>query len=471
MIDVNLDRFFEVGIAVSAEKDYGKLFGLILNAALDMTNADAGTLYTLNENQLDFNYMITRSKGIDCCAGRDEINIPSVPLDRSHICACCALDKELIHIPDVYNNTEYDFSGAQRYDALNGYHTGSMLVAPMLDENRLCIGVLQLINGDFTEDAEKMILALASFSAVSLNNKLLTEEINDLLHSVVTMMVSAIDARSPYNANHTKNMAKYGEKFIDYCLSHDTSFKIDESNKDPLLMSIWLHDIGKLVIPLEIMDKSTRLGDGYEELMHRITVGILMEEIAGLKDGDVSHEEKKAILTQAREDIIEINGAGFLTDEKLDLVKKYSTLTCLSETGEIIPLLKDEEIANLSILRGTLTPTERAIIESHATYTRSMLNEMNFPKIYKDVPFFASAHHESLDGKGYPDGLHASDIPKEVRLLAIIDIYDALTADDRPYKPPMSAEKAFAILEDMARAGKLDPEILELFITSKAWEK
>lgn len=473
MRELDANRLLELGIAITAEKNHGKLFGLILNAAMDMTGADAGTIYTLDEDKLAFNYMITRSKNVDYSLDRGEINIPPVPLGRGHICACCALDKKLINVPDVYGSTEYDFSGAQKYDALNGYHTGSMLVAPMLDNKDNCIGVLQLINGDFSEDADKLIFAFSSFAAISLNNKLLTDEINNLFHSVVKMLVSAIDARSPYNANHTKSMARYGEKFLDYCLSHDTSFKITEGEKEPILMSIWLHDIGKLVIPLEIMDKPTRLGEAYYGLMRKLSIGILKEENEALKHPEdaANHLEKMEGLKNARESIKEINTVGFLTEEHKEKVEQLSHLKCLSEEGEEIDLLAPSEVEALSIVRGTLTDWERKIIESHVSYTRTMLNEMSFSKKYKSLNLFASSHHEFIDGSGYPDGLKGKEVPKEARLITIIDIFDALTAEDRPYKPPMPAEKAFFILEDMARNGKLDGGLLNLFIESKAWEK
>lgn len=471
MKEISVDRIFELGIALSAEKDSAVLFSKILNEALDLTNSDAGTIYILEDDYLKFNYMITRSKNVNKSADRGEITIPPVPLGRSHVCACCALDKQLINIEDVYANEIYDFSGTQRYDAMNEYHTRSMLVVPMLDETDDCIGVLQLINSKdegverlYDQNDENVIRALASFAAISLNNKLLSEALNDLLHSFVTVMVGAIDTRSPYNANHTKSMVKYGEKFLDWAAKNDCAFRISEKDRDPFLMSIWLHDIGKLLIPLEIMDKATRLGDRKKDVATRITIAILMEKL-------VNNGEKIKELEEARDFIFEINEAGFMPDEKIDMVNKIADITCLDENGNEIKLLTSDEVRALTIRRGTLTDDERHIIESHVEYTKKMLSGMKFSGRYKDVSNVASSHHELIDGSGYP--LHQKDdeIDQKTRLLTILDIYDALTAEDRPYKPPLPVEKAFSILDDMASQGKLDKNILDMFKESRAWEK
>lgn len=471
MKEININNIFELGIALSAEKDSATLFSMILNEAMDLTNSDAGTIYTLENGVLNFHYMITRSKNVDKSAERGEIEIPPVPLGRSHVCACCALDKQLINIADVYLNKTYDFSGAQKYDEFNEYRTRSMLVVPMLDETDDCIGVLQLINTtedgkdrDYDNDDENVIRALASFAAISLNNRLLSEEVNDLLHSFVTVMVGAIDTRSPYNANHTKSMVKYGEKFLEWVDNNECDFSIRDKDKDPFIMSIWLHDIGKLLIPLEVMDKATRLGEKKKDIENRIIIAILMEKLA-------KNPDKIKVLEDARDFIFDINEVGFLPQEKLDKVAQIAQIKCLDENENEISLLTDDEVKALTIVRGSLTEDERHIMESHVDYTKKMLSGMKFSGRYKNVSAIASSHHELIDGTGYPLHKKSEEIRKETRLLTILDIYDALTAEDRPYKPPLPVEKAFAILEDMAANGKIDGEILRLFKESKAWEK
>lgn len=472
MKNIDANRLLELGIALSAERQYDRLFGSIIKEAIELTGADAGSLYQVEDNLLHFNYMITLSKGVDNSADRGEIKIPPVPLGRGHVCACCALDKKLIKIDDIYENSEYDFSGAQKYDSLNDYRTKSMLVVPMLDDNDDCIGVLQLINamdGDtiipFSENDERIIRSLASFAGVSLNNRLLSKEISELLHSFVKVMVNAIDTRSHYNAKHTRNMVNYGERFLDWL--DDTGSKeliIRQKDRDPFIMSIWLHDIGKLLIPLEIMDKPTRLGDRLDTIKNRITIAKLMERLQGTTD-------RIKELDEVWDFILRINDSGFLPDEDYQRVLELSNMSCKNEDNESIPLLTEEEIKALSIRRGTLTDEERKSIENHVVYTHQMLSDMRFSGRFKKVPEYAASHHELMDGSGYPNKPLKEDISPLTRLLTILDIYDALTAEDRPYKPPLPTEKAFSILEDMASQGKLDPEILRLFKESKAWER
>lgn len=472
MKNIDINRIMNLGIALSAEKDSGILLSRILNETMDITESDAGTIYILENNMLHFNYMITRSKNINLSADRGEINIPPVPLGREHVCACCAIDKKLINIEDVYLNEIYDFKGAQRYDELNNYLTKSMLVVPMLDETDDCIGVLQLINSyedgkirKYDENDEGVIRALASFAAISINNRILSEALNDLLHSFVTVMVGAIDTRSPYNASHTKSMVKYGEKFLEWAEKNDCGFKIREKDKDPFIMSIWLHDIGKLLIPLEIMDKASRLSEtAKKDISNRITIAILMEKLSNTP-------ENIKVLEEARDFIFEVDKASFMPGDKIEKVHEIAKIKCFDENGNSINLLNEDEVKSLTILRGSLTEDERRIMEGHVEYTKKMLSGMKFSGRYKNVSKIASSHHELMDGSGYPLHSKAEDIKKETRLLTILDIYDALTAEDRPYKPPVPVDKAFGILESMADEGKIDKDILKLFKESRAYEK
>ncbi|MBR1629914.1 MAG: GAF domain-containing protein, partial [Lachnospiraceae bacterium] len=424
--------------------------------------------------------MSTRSKDICSSLADGTLNLPPVPLGRSHVCACAALDKKKINLPDIYEAEDYDFSGAKQYDAINDYRTGSMLVIPMVDEKEQVIGVLQLINAldaegniiPFGKEIERLIYGLASLVAVCLNNQRLSKAFYNLLHSFVQVMVEAIDLRTHYNANHTKSMVHYGARFIHWLNLQDREWSFSEEEIDPFLMSIWLHDIGKLIIPLEVMEKATRLGDGFDTVMHRITVGILMERIRGLSHPEEAEDAKRttARLEEAKETILLANSPGFLDEAMAAKVEALAEVRCRNEADEIIPLLTEKELAALAVRRGTLTEEERRIIESHVTYTAQMLSKIHFEGVYASVPDWASSHHEFLDGSGYPDGKDAAALPREVRLLTILDIYDALTAEDRPYKAPLSPEKAFQILGDMAEEGKIDADILEMFQRSGAWE-
>ena len=238
-------------------------------------------------------------------------------------------------------------------------------------------------------------------------------------------------------------------------------------------MSVWLHDVGKLAVPLEIMDKESKLGAQMKVIEDRFVKISLLDEIAVYR-GEITAEEKEVRKKErdiALDEIRRINRAEFVPDEKLELLKKIIGEKYRDESGEEKPILTDEEIENLSIRKGTLNDRERAIIQSHAVVTGRILDQIQFPDEYCHVPIWASEHHELLSGRGYPYHLSGDQIPKEVRLLTILDIFEALTAKDRPYKRPMPVEKAFSILESMVKAGDLDGEILGFFKESKAWEK
>ena len=473
-----------IAIALSTEKRIDALLDLILTEALDITGADAGTVYTLEDDHLNFNNMITRSRGIHDVSEDGKSLLPPVPLGKKHICARAALEHRLYNIPDVYTSEEFDFSGAQAYDRMTGYRTTSMLVVPMEDEKGNTIGVLQLINSlgadntpvPFAKEYETIIAALTSLAAVSLNNSRLSKAVSDILHSFVAVMVDAIDARSAYNANHTRTMVSYAERFLDWMDQVPPDLlecRFPEEERDPFLMSVWLHDIGKLVVPLEIMDKPTRLGYREQAVKHRIETAVLMEELRAFKHPEEKEaaEEMQQKLRDAKALIDAVNTAGFLTDDRIGAVLSAAELRCLTADGSSVPLLDGDEVHMLTVRKGTLTPEERTEIEKHVVYTSRFLKNMRFMGPYARVPEWAGAHHEFLDGSGYPEHRKDGAIPKEARLLAILDIYDALTAEDRPYKPPMEPEKAFRILDSMAEEGKLDGRMLKLFRESGAWRK
>lgn len=300
-------------------------------------------------------------------------------------------------------------------------------------------------------------------------NRILSERLAKFIQRFVKIMVNSIDKRSHYNATHTRKMAGYAIRYLEYLEKNGRP--VDPDKKEPFISSVWLHDIGKLVIPLEIMDKPSRLGDKEEDIKHKIEVARLCYRIRAFEEPEKAAEYERASkeLQDAEDFIMQINTRGFLDDETLSKIEAVSEMKCLTVSGEMIPLLDDYEKEALMIRKGTLTASERSVIESHVSQTYEMLREMDFEGEFKDIPEWAGNHHELLDGSGYPRGLKGDEISWETRLLTIIDIYDALTAEDRPYKPPMPPEKAFAILESMKDEGKIDGEILKDFYESKAW--
>ena len=475
-------QFVKMCMALSGQRDREKLLSDILDSAMKLNNCDAGTLYLLQENGLAFVRMVTKSLGIRQGGHAAPISLPPVPLEESYVCSYCVLHNEVVRVDKVREDTRFDFSGSKRYDEMTGYFTGTMLVVPLANDRNETIGVIQLLNAldaagnvvKFSSEKEQLSHAMASIAAISLTNMQYAEQITALLDSLVGALSTAIDERTPYNANHTRNMVKYGERFTAWLDKSGSPFRFDEDRRRSFLLSIWLHDVGKLVVPLEVMDKQSRLGDKIEDVRSRFRIIGLLSRIGRL-EGRISAEEAESTakaLADGLQLIESVNTAGFLPDETLAELEGYFARTYVDEDGVTKPWLTEVEQQDLSIRKGTLSAEERTVMESHVSVTAKILSHVFFPKIYSQVPVWASAHHELLNGKGYPDHLTAESIPWEVRLLTILDIFDALTARDRPYKKGMPVEKALSILQDMAeREGSIDKDILDLFIESKVWEE
>ncbi len=480
MNDKKIQRILNLGIAFSKERSKEKLLDRILEAAMDLTGCDGGTLYINNGTELEFNIMITRSKGVHQGSEGDAINMPPVPLVRSNVCALSALERRLINIPDVYECSEYDFSGPKQYDAMTGYHTKSLLVVPMEDDKENVIGVVELINAmdadgnviPFPQMDEQILHSLGSQAAICLVNISYSHQIQHMLNSFVQVMTTAIDARTPYNANHTKTMVRYAGRFIDWLNAQPLSWKFSEEDKQIFLMSAWLHDIGKLVIPQEIMDKPSRLGANEERLHARLErIGLLtqIEELSGTLAPEKCKSRYER-LAEAKALVQEVNTAGYLTDDYRDRVKELARETYRETDGSVCPWVTPEERDQLLVRKGTLTTAERKEMQKHAAMTERMLTQMNLEGSYSKILLWASQHHERLDGSGYPRGLTGDQISMESRLLMIIDIYEALTARDRKYKGAIQIDDSFAILYRMADRGELDRNIVELFEESGAWK-
>ena len=480
MTTEEMNRFLEISLALSSQRDREALLSSILDTAMDLTHCDAGTLYLLEEDGLHFCRMQTRSFHVRQGGHDDPITLPPVPLNPSHVCARAVLENALINVADVQGDTDFDFSGAKRYDRMTGYSTRSMLVVPLANDRGELIGVLQLINAmepdgtviPFPAEEEALVAAMGSQAAISLTNMLYAEQIRTLLDSLVGALSTAIDARTPYNANHTRNMVQYGTRFLDWLEETGNPWHFDPERRRTFLFSVWLHDVGKLVVPLSVMNKETRLGDRLTDVENRFREMELLNRIARL-EGRITQEaaEKKDRSRREALDLIHrVNTAGFLPDKDLEAVQDIGIRLYERDDGTPCPWLTPEELTALSVRKGTLTAQEREIMESHVVMTAKILDQVTFPKVYAQVPAWAGAHHELLNGKGYPRHLTAEDIPPEVRLLTVLDVFDALTARDRPYKPGMPVEKALSILSSMVEEGAIDGDILALFRESRAWE-
>lgn len=478
-----MKKILEIGVLLSAERDLDCLLERILGCVMELANCDAGTLYLREGDTLQFEIM--RNDTLKTYSGgrgkRPEL--PPVPLRRDNVCAMALLEDRTICIEDVKNNQEYDFSGPARYDAMTGYNTRSMLVVPMRNREGERIGVLQLINAlddmgnvcAFAQDMALVVESVASQAAITIQNVRYIKEIRELFQSFVRVMSSAIDERTPYNASHARHMAECGDRFADYLGSCEGQKRFSEDEKEEFLMSILLHDIGKLVTPLEVMNKAERLfPEQYTAFLHRMEVVRLTARIDRL-NGSITEEEEEERICRTRdaEHLVKtMNTAGFVTDEMLKQLDRLREETCTDENGKVCPWMEPEAYAMLSIRKGTLSEEERKIMEEHVSVTDRLLSQIHFSGNLSHVREWAVAHHEFLNGTGYPAHKKEAEIPYEVRMITILDIFDSLVADDRPYKRAMPVERALSILESMAeREGKLDPELTRLFIESRCWEE
>ena len=474
------NKLLDIGISLSSEKDYNNLLEIILDAAMDFTNCDAGTLYIYKDNMLYFKNMITKSLNIRSGGNGEEINLPPVKLVKENVCAEAVLLKTLINVHDVYDDKRFDFTGPKKYDAKIGYHTKSVLVVPMQNDKDEIIGVLQLINAinesgeivPFSTDDELIIKSLASQAAITITNMNYSKQIIGLLYGFVRVMSTGIDARTPYNANHTKNMVKYAQNFFDYESKTNGKYKVSDTERNEIILSIWLHDIGKLVTPLEIMDKSTRLGCNFDELVNRFGRIDLLTRLS-YSNKEIDEVEFNETINGIKSDlefIKDINNRGYLSDDRLERVKNIGKKTYKELDGKVHNYLTLYEIEQLSIKEGTLTRDEKRIMEGHVTMTRNMLNELDFPSEFSRIPEFCGCHHEYINGTGYPKGLKGDELSWQIRFITILDVFEALTAKDRPYKLPKPVEEAFAILDEMVLKGQLDNDILMEFKTSHAYD-
>lgn len=470
-----LREIVDIGIALTTEKNKNCLLEMILKKAMDISNCDAGTLYLYTGEGLEFKIMKTLSQKVSKGEHGEPIDLPPVPLKEENVCAYAAIHNELINIDDVYHSERFDFSGPIKYDAITGYQTKSMIVIPMADAEGELVGVVQLINAmdrdgniiAFTKDAEFVLRSMSSQAAVSVSNMKYMEEIKTQLHSFVSAFATAVDERTPYNGSHTRKVAAYAVILADYINKMYEQKKceeyFDENRKEQLHLAAALHDIGKMIVPLSVMNKATRLDGGIVNIKERFRLLKAYYEIDSLK-GKITREEYECKVQYLEDSLLfieDIDNAGFLPDEKIDRVKEIAGHFYECEDGSKLSYLTDEELACLSIRKGTLTQEEREIMESHVVMTHKILNKVHFSKNYSKVNLFASTHHEYLNGTGYPNHLTDKELELESRMLAVVDIFDALTCVDRPYKKPMPKEKAFAILHDMAmKEGKLEDRLV-----------
>jgi HD-GYP domain-containing protein (c-di-GMP phosphodiesterase class II) len=322
---------------------------------------------------------------------------------------------------------------------------------------------------------------------VTLQNKLLRDAQRDLLESFIKMIASAIDAKSDYTGGHCERVPLIAEMLARAACDAKTGpfadFKLSELEWYELHIGAWLHDCGKVVTPVHVMDKSKKLetiSDRIETVQARFEVlkrdariGAYEREKAG-EDAAKVRGDLDVELAALDADLAFLEktnfGGEFLPREGQERIKRIAERT-LELGGKRVPLLSAEEVQNLSISRGTLTEKERLVINAHMVHTVNILNALPFPPQLRRVPEYATGHHEKMDGTGYPRGIFAGDMSIPSRIMAVADVFEALTAIDRPYKQPKKLSEVMFIMGKMKEQHHLDPEVFDLFITSGVYRK
>jgi len=411
-----------------------------------------------------------------------------------------ALTGEIVHIEDAYTEEGFDFSGTKAFDEKSGYRSKSFLNVPLKNHENDIIGVMQLINArdsdgniiPFSDEMQNQVESIASQGAVALTNKRLVEELKILFEAFIKLIAVAIDKKSPYTGGHCERVPVITMMLADAVQEKKTGkykdFSMTDEERYELNIAAWLHDCGKVATPPHVVDKSTKLETIYDriglvntrfEVLRRdAEISYLKERLAG-KDASKAESEKiestyKNQLKQLNEDqafIERINiGGEFMEQGLQDRVVQISKYP-YTEKGSKIPFLSEEEIENLNIKKGTLTEEERTIINDHIVITIDMLEKLPYPKQLKNVPEFAGGHHEKLDGTGYPKGLKDEDMSVQAKMMAIADIFEALTAEDRPYKDGKKLSQAMRIMGFMRNDSHIDPDLFEIFVTEGIYKK
>jgi HD-GYP domain-containing protein (c-di-GMP phosphodiesterase class II) len=503
-----LEFLNEVGAALSKEKDINRLLETILIAATKITNADGGALYRLIDDHLKFEIVLNTTLDIKL-GGTSGLPIPfpSLPLrnadgsaNNAMISTYAANNDESVNIADAYLAEGFDFSGTRNFDTHTGYRSTSFLAIPMKDHDGEIIGVLQLLNAldvagnvvAFTHDDQRLAESLASQAAIALTNRMLITQLEVLFESLIQLINTAIDDKSPYTGAHcervptlTMMIADAASKSVDGPLA---GFSMNERERYELKIAGLLHDCGKITTPVHVVDKSTKLEtifDRIEFVSQRFEILKRDAEIkylrAKLEGGDAGAAEAQyqAMLKSIEDDcafLRRINiGGERRSEEALQRdnarINHIASQTFTNERGELSPFLSEDEREGLSIPSGTLTNVERSIINHHIDATIKMLEALPWPRHLKNVPEYAGGHHERMDGRGYPRGLTREQMSIPARIMGIADIFEALTARDRPYKTGKTLSESLNILGNFKINGHIDPDLFDVFVREKIYLK
>jgi HD-GYP domain-containing protein (c-di-GMP phosphodiesterase class II) len=501
-----IERLNAIGIALSSEDDVERLLETILVGAMELTRADGGTLYAVQGDQLTFRILRNTTLGI-AFGGASRIPPPLPPVamhdadggpNHHSVVAHAVLAGTTVNVPDAYHAQGFDFSGTRAFDERTGYHSTSLLTVPMRDHEGQISGVLQLLNarrrdgvvGTFTAADQRLVESLASQAATALTKRELIADQQALFESFIRLIADAIDDKSPYTGGHCRRVPELTMLLADACQAAGegplADFRMDAKDRYELHIASWLHDCGKITTPEWVMDKATKLSrihDRIELVAERINAtahAIEAEAWRRVADQGLAGTERLAVLDAAKQrrerlfaDLAFLRrcnlGSEAMSPADQERVQAIACSVAPDADGTPRPLLTADEVRNLCIPRGTLLPEEREVINHHIVATLKMLESLPYPRHLRRVPEFAGGHHERMDGKGYPKGLTRAQMSVQARIMGISDVFEALTAGDRPYKKAMTLSQALAILGKMKLDGHIDPDIFDVFIRSDVY--
>ena len=502
----------EVGIALSAERDHAALLNTILSKARELSRSDAGSLYLIDESEGEkrLRWKLAQNESVDV-----DFEERLLPITKKSLAGYVALTGETLVIDDAYNLPEHvEYSINPKFDQENSYLTKSLLVFPMTNHVGDLIGVLQLINRkrpgapsrlsaatvpeeviSFDRETVELMRSLAGQAAVSVENNLLYESIERLFEGFVTAAVTAIEQRDPTTSGHSSRVADLTVELakvvdhIDDGQYRDVHFTTDQIRE--IRYASLLHDFGKVGVREQVLVKEKKLYPlqletirgrfdfamkSLENDANRRKLDHLMrhgrdgfEKFAAEVDAEI--DEKIARLKKDFAFVTQSNEPTVLPEGDFQYLQQVATIDYLDMRGEKKLLLSQDEARILSIRKGNLDPAERSEIESHVTHTFNFLQKIPWTKDLVGVPNIAYAHHEKLNGRGYPRKLSANDIPIQSRMMTVSDIYDALTANDRPYKRAVTTDRAIDILKMEMNDGLLDAALVNVFVESKVFAR
>ena len=502
-----LTQLNDIGVALSGETDIARLLEAILIAAKKITHADGGTLYRVSDDRM-LSFEIMRNDTLRLAmGGTTGAAVPFAPIAlygvdglpvTSMVAAYAVHHGHSVNIADAYRHEGFDFSGTKQFDEKTGYRSRSFLTVPMKDHENTTIGVLQLINakdrdtgavGPFTDADRHLAESLASQAAIALTNRLLINRLEELFESFIGVINAAIDDKSPYTSGHCQRVPVLTMMLADAVDACDvgplSAFKMTKGDRRELKIAGLLHDCGKVTTPVHVVDKATKLHTLFDRIelidtrWEIVRRDAELERLTAAGNGgdarlaalELGYGERVAGIDADRAFLRQCNvGGETMQPEDQERVRQISERYRWRDgNGVERALLTDDEIENLTIPAGTLTRDERRIINHHIDVTIRMLEALPWPRHLTRVPEYAGGHHERMDGKGYPRGLTREQMSVQARCMGIADIFEALTAADRPYKKGKTLSESLRILGKFKLDGHIDPDLFDVFMWQKVY--